>query len=167
MTANVLAVIGIFVSIVSAIFAYLAYVSSREVTFPKKGARENIPVIKNFSSEAEDLHEFLAKNRDRKVYINLLFDSDIEVSYPESESEEKSYCVMLWNDKFSEIPQGAKPSFMNCTGVQISIDQQEGTVSKFGYDRGYYRLQGQFYIYAYAGPFQGIMSAVLLPVKLS
>ncbi|WP_223563971.1 hypothetical protein [Pantoea agglomerans] len=167
MTANILAVVGIIVSIVSAYFAYLAYASSREITFPKRGARKHPLIVKNFSSEAKDLHEFLAKNRDRKVYINLLFDGDIEVIYPQEESDQESYSVRLWDERFSEIPQEEKPSHMNCTGVEICIDQEKDTISKFGYDRGNHRLQGQFYIYAYAGPYQGIMSAVLLPVKLS
>ncbi|EKY1998843.1 hypothetical protein SMW88_003615 [Cronobacter sakazakii] len=167
MIENLLTLTGILVSIISAYFAYMAYASSKEVTFPSKNARKEGCVINNLSDEAIAFHYFLHENIDRKVYLNVLFSDEVSVSFPVEDDAVKDYTVMLWDKKFEEIPPGEKPSFLNSSGVEITIEKQEGTVSKFGYARGYYRLQGQFYILGYSGPYQGIMSAVLLPIKLT
>ena len=165
--ANFLAILGIVISIFSAYYAYQAYCSSKEITYPKRRARRNGLLVENFSKEAKDFHAFLADNIDRKVYINVLFGQEVEVSTPTDENYQEPFYVVLWDSRFDSIPPGDKPSNMNCTGVEIHIDQDKDTIGKFGYERGYHRLQGQFYIYSYAGPYQGVMSAILLPIKLS
>jgi len=52
--SNFLSFIGVLVSIASCYYAYKAFTSAKEISFPEKKPRENMCVIRFFSKEAKE-----------------------------------------------------------------------------------------------------------------
>lgn len=162
--SDALTALGIFISLISAYFAYKAYSSSKEITFPKRNARKSGAIISNLSPEAINFHSFISDNRDRKVYINILLDG-IEVHQPPDNIYIGNHSFIIWDEKINPASNGVELTTENYSGIEVNISQKDETIGKIWYERGCYRLQGEFYIYTYGGPYQGIMTSVLIPIK--
>lgn len=161
MLANILSLIGIFVSVASCYYAYKAFSSSKEISFPAKKPRGKICVIKQFSEESKSFELFISRNIHRKVYLNIEFENE---NFETGEDGESRWFVM-WKEIFEEIPEGGKASSFNSHGYQVTIIPDQNGYGEFYWFKGAYRLSGYFYIEGYLGPYQGMMSATLSAAK--
>ncbi|MBT2030177.1 hypothetical protein KKZ51_23000, partial [Enterobacter roggenkampii] len=118
---NFLSFIGVLVSIASCYYAYKAFSSSKEISFPEKNPRENICILRQFSEDAKLLERFLSENKHRKVYLNVEFDGD---DFELGDSDDSKWMV-IWTEKFEEIPATEKPSTRNYAGFQLTITPHE------------------------------------------
>ncbi len=158
---NFLSFVGVLVSIASCYYAYKAFTSSKEISFPDKKPRENICTLKHYSREAKALERFLSENTHRKVYLNIELDGD---DFELGESDDSKWLV-IWTDKFEDVQPEEKPSTSNSSGYQLTITPHEDGFGQIYWFRGAYRLSGHFYIDGYLGPYQGLMSAVISAAK--
>ncbi|HAW3351317.1 TPA: hypothetical protein ACGSHR_002905 [Escherichia coli] len=158
---NFLSFIGILVSIASCYYAYKAFISSKEISFPKKKPRENICVLKNFSKEANDFESFLSANIHRKVYLSIELDGN---EFHLEETDDSKWLV-IWTDKIGDVPLEEEPSTRTCSGFQLTITPHEDGFGHVYWYRGSYRISGHFYIEGFLGPYQGLMSAVISAAK--
>lgn len=158
---NFLSLLGVLVSIACCYYAYKAFASSKETSFPEKNPREKICILRQFSEDANCFERFLSKNKHRKVYLNIEFDGD---GFELTDSDDSKWMV-IWTEKFEEIPPTEKPSTRNCSGFQLTIIPHEDGFGHIYWYKGAYRLSGHFYIDGYLGPYQGLMSAVISAAK--
>ena len=167
MLSNILSLLGILVSLASCYFAYKAFSTSKEISFPENNPRENICLLKNFSEDAIKFERFLSKHKHKKVYLSIEFDgSEFEVGESgESDESEKSKWLAIWTSSFEPLADGEKPSSFNSHGYQLTVVPHEGGFGGFYWYKGAYRLSGHFYIEGYLGPYQGMMSAVVAAAK--
>jgi len=159
--ANILSFLGILVSVASCYYAYKAFSASKEISFPANNPREDVCVLKHFSEDAINFERFISKNKHRKVYLSIEFDSS---EFEVGDSGESKWLV-IWTSSFEKIPDGERPSSFNSHGYQLSVVPHEEGFGGFYWYRGAYRLSGHFYIEGYLGPYQGMMSAVVAAAK--
>lgn len=159
--SNLLAFVGVLVSIASCYYAYKAFASSREISFPERNPRESLCVLKYFSKEAKEFESFISKNKHKKVYLNIEFEgSEFEIN-----EDGDSFWLVVWTEAYQEVPKGERPDTSNCNGYQVTIIPHEDGFGNFHWFRGAYQLSGHFYIDAFAGPYQGLMVAVISAAK--
>ncbi|MGT8789766.1 hypothetical protein [Klebsiella oxytoca] len=159
--SNFLSFVGILVSIASCYYAYKAFTSSKEISFPEKNPRVNLCTLKNYSKEAKKFESFISKNKHKKVYLNIEF----EGSGFEVKEDGDSRWLVVWTEAYQEVPKAEVPNTSNSNGFQLTIIPHEGGFGHLHWFRGAYRLEGYFYIDAYIGPYQGLMSAVISAAK--
>ena len=163
-----IATLSLIVSSIAGYFAWKAYESSRELSFPKRNARKKSVVVSQFSKEARSLELVLGDNIDRKIYLNLLFDSEqFNYTQPEGGGKNGPAGVTIWTHKHDNFKEIDIPSYDNAYGFELQIEQDEESAGKCGYHRGFFVIQGPFYIHSVSGPFQGVMAIVLTPVHVN
>lgn len=149
-------------------FAWKAYDASKELSFPRKNARKSTVEIKNFSKHAIDLESVLQENMDRKIYLNLLFDcSNFDYIQPEGGGNDGPAGVTIWTYKHDNFRVNDTPNHENAYGYELHIEQDEKSTGKCGYHRGFFKIQGPFYIHSSSGPYQGLMCIVMTPVHVN
>ncbi|MGR4047908.1 hypothetical protein [Kosakonia cowanii] len=158
---NILSVIGLFISAASAYYAYKAFSSTKEISFPKVKPRENVCLVKQFSKEAKDLEQFIKEHKHRRVYLSI----DLDGNNFEASRDVDSASLSVWTEEFDHIKEGEKPSSFNSHGFQITVANVDHGYGDFSWFKGNYRLSGYFFIEDYRGPYQGIMAAVISPAK--
>lgn len=156
-----LSFVGILVSLASCYYAYKAFASSKEITFPEKNARTEICVLKHFSTEAHRFERFLSQNQHRKVYLNIELESD---DFEVADSDDSKWLV-VWTKRYQNTSTEDKPSAENSSGYQLTITPHDDGFGHIYWYRGAYRLSGHFYIEGYLGPYQGLMSVVISAAK--
>lgn len=163
-----IATASLIVSSFAGYFAWKAYESSRELSFPKGNARRNPIVVSQFSKEARDLELVLGNNIDRIIYLNLLFDSEkFDYTQPEGGGKNGPAGVTIWTHKHDNFQDNDIPGYDNAHGYELHIEQDEESTGKCGYHRGFFVIQGPFYIHSISGPFQGVMAVVMTPIHVN
>lgn len=163
-----IATASLIVSSFAGFFAWKAYESSREFSFPRRNARKNPVVVSQLSKEAKKLELVLGGSIDRKIYLNLLFDSEkFDYTQPEGEGENGLARVTIWTHKHDNFKENDIPRYDNAHGFELQIEQDEESTGKCGYHRGFFIVQGPFYVHSVSGPFQGVMAIVLTPVHVN
>ncbi|AIN19225.1 hypothetical protein CH54_1417 [Yersinia rochesterensis] len=148
---------------IGALYAFKAYQSSREISFPKNRAHTTHIEIGHLSKEAKSFHDFISDNVDRLVYLNIRFD-DNNFKFDDGVIDDKKYKhLTIWLEKIDPNSREVVGplSVMNASGLNLSIIINDNSDAKVGYHRGYNMLHGYFYITAYGGPHQGYMGATL------
>ncbi|MFQ6284470.1 hypothetical protein ACLMPM_03560 [Yersinia enterocolitica] len=159
---NFIASISFLAACVGAWYAYKAYQSSKEVSFPKSNAHEKYVEIKHLSKEAKEFQAFLYKNEDRLVYLNIIFDSNEFEFSDDSINGEKTVCLNIWVQKTEKDEEEKEPlSVMNADGLNISIIIDDRSNAKVCGVRGINIIKGYFYIDGFGGPNQGYMGAIV------
>lgn len=158
------AIISLIATCIGAYFAKKAADSTKEISFPKKNPRQAYKIIKNFSKESRDFESFIARNIDRKVYINVYFDGlDFHDHVNFTSSEGWGYILI------KTIPDDATEKERLKWGADhfllhiINADSD----AYLGWSTGDYVLKGYFCVVGYDGPNQGGTGAVLRPVNIN
>ncbi|VTP69647.1 Uncharacterised protein [Leclercia adecarboxylata] len=73
--------------------------------------------------------------------------------------------MVIWTEKFEEIPPTEKPSTRNCSGFQLTIILTKMDLAISIGIREPIGFPVIFYIDGYLGPYQGLMSAVISAAK--
>ncbi|MFZ4834421.1 hypothetical protein [Rouxiella sp. Mn2063] len=152
--------------IVAAYYAWKAYDVTKENTFPQKNAHTQFCIINPLSKELLKLNDFLSRNIDKKIYLNIRFDGENVdfCSYPKNGSIEESVEFSIWLEKFNKGDEGEKLDGFNSSGLSISL---EGEVSKHVFwENGGHLIKGYFAVLGH-GTKQGHYGARLLPLKIT
>lgn len=161
--SDLIASLSFFAACVGAWYAFQAYQSSKEVSFPKHKAHTQTIDINHLSKEAKKLHDFIGNNVDRLVYLNVRFDIDEFEFNEQIVDKQKITYLNIWYDKIEKNKKISTEelSVMNCLGLNLSIYIAEKSDTKVGFSRFGNILHGYFYIIGYSGPHQGYMGATI------
>lgn len=163
MLANILSFIGVIVSLASCYYAYKAFSSTKEISFPPVNPRNSVCLVRQFSNEAKKLEEFISKHKHKKVYLSIDLDGDnFEAN---KEKDGNAVWISVWTETFDSINEGERPSTFNSHGFQLTIVFNDSGYGDFSWFKGNHRLSGYFFIDDYRGPYQGMMSAVISTAK--
>lgn len=161
--SDLIASLSFFAACIGAWYAFQAYQSSKEISFPKRKAHTETVDISHLSKEAGEFHDFICDNVDRLVYLNVRFDIDEFEFYEEKIGEQKITSLNIWYNTIEKNKKISKDdlSVMNCLGLNLSIYIAEKSDTKVGFSRFGNILHGYFYIIGYDGPYQGYMGATI------
>jgi len=158
------AFISLIATVIGVHYAKKAADSTKEISFPSKKPRQSYKIIKHLSKEANDFEDFIAKNIDRKIYLNVYFDgADFQdcINLP-STDEPGLIIIKTLSDNASEKERIRRGS--DHFNVHIINNDSDAFL---GWSTGDYILKGYFCVVGYGGPKQGGTGATLRPVNIN
>lgn len=161
---DVVSVLALLATLVGVYYAKKAADSTKEMSFPPKNPRQSYKIIKHYSKEAHDFEDFIARNVDRKVYLNVYFDGHDFLDFVTLPTTDESGSIIIntLSDNASEKERILRGSDHFIIHI-INSDSD----AILGWNMGDYRLKGYFCIIGYGGPKQGGMGATLRPVNIN
>lgn len=184
---NTSVILSLIFSAVACYYAIKAYEVTQEISFPKDDAHSIPDTIASMDKETDQFIDFLADNRHRAVYINVMLDSSISihdssVDYGESNSAENQIdtdesnsseddplepiTITIWTECYDEYKEGDNFEWTQCTGVEIAFLKDGSNDAGLSFYHGHYYLSGYFSVVGFSGPYQGMMSVVLRGEKI-
>lgn len=160
--------IVVFVSLLAtafgAYYAKKAADSTKEISYPSRNPRSCYRLINHHSKEARKFEAFIARNVDRKIYLNVYFDGrDFSefITLP-SLDEGGSITIKTLGENASEremIRYGS--DHFNLYIINNDSD------ARLGWSTGNFILKGYFCVVGYGGPKHGGTAATLRPVNIN
>ncbi|GJL47095.1 hypothetical protein TUM17580_31540 [Citrobacter farmeri] len=164
--SDLIASIGILVSGIAAFFAWKAYAVSKELSFPAKNAHVSACYLRQLSKNAVMLTDFFKYNNNKKIYLNIQFDSDdCEFSEMGGDTEfNVTATLTIWVENFNPLKEGESLNGMNSSSLLIQVSGQHR--NHLYWNKGGYRLQGYFALEGF-GIQQGHYGVLLRPLPIS
>ncbi|PTA90412.1 hypothetical protein C9415_21850 [Kluyvera sp. Nf5] len=159
------AIAGVLVSLIGAYYAWRAFSVSVEQSFPRRNAHVKAKAVTPLSKEIIKINHFLAKNIDRKIYLNILFDSsDVDVQRFSRSGNPECSTIVICYEQFGSIKVGESRSHVNSTYLSLTIDGN--CDDHLFWETGTYILKGYFSVLGH-GMKQGEYGCRLKPLKIN
>jgi hypothetical protein len=158
-------IVGVLVSLVGAYYAWKAFSVSVEQSYPVRNAHLKALQILPMSKELIKLNKFVAKNVDKKIYLNLRFESeDVDVDGLVTSGKDSYRIITIWYEQFNAIGHDEVRSVSNTNSLSLTIN---GDCDDYLFwETGTYLLKGYFTVLGH-GTKQGHYGARLKPLTVS